>query len=192
MVGFRRCTERIIALVGTFNRTVSLAGSKFPMANFQLLTQWSNFLPHYLSKLTAVATLRNRRSSNTANVQQNKTASSVCVVFNKQKLYTLRKVMLFDNSKFKFASCFGHHISHTHLKYEIHFFRDRTFLEPYTSFGMLHKNFRKSMHITVTFLYFLCNFLSIQLLLPPCPIAKVFMIYVENIVHITELSSITS
>lgn len=32
------------------------------------------------------------------------------------KTYTFRKVILFDNNKFKFASCLGHHISHTNLK----------------------------------------------------------------------------
>jgi len=39
--------------------------------------------------------------------------------FNGQKMYyTFRKVILFDNNKFKFASCLGHRISHTHLKSE--------------------------------------------------------------------------
>jgi hypothetical protein len=71
--GFRRYTEHIvIALVGTLNRTVGLAGQRLPMANFQFMTHWSNFLPNYLSKLTAVTTLRNRWSSKTVNMS-NKT-----------------------------------------------------------------------------------------------------------------------
>jgi hypothetical protein len=144
------------------------------MTNFQFLTHWSNFLINYLSKLTAVTTLWNRRSSRIVDMS-NKTKQNglfgLCR-FNRQKMYTFRKVILFNNNKFKFASCLGH--QSYPLEIGIHFFSDWSFLEPYTSSSTQHKNFSKSMHTTVTFLYFLCYFLSIRFLLLPCPIAKVF------------------
>jgi hypothetical protein len=88
-------------------------------------------------------------------------------------MYIFRKAILFDNNKFKFASCFGHRISHTYLKSELISLANDPFWGNKLPLASSTKNFSKSMHITVTFLYFLCYFLSIRLL-PPCPIAKVF------------------